>query len=317
MWSRAELKGRGRIAFKRNYWKCLLVSLVLMLLFGGSGSSSSGGRKVIDNFSDGFKDGFGSIGYTDHHSNDFSYDFFDDNYDDYDEFFDDDYDYDDFYNDYDDYDLYYDDGSYAGSSHHDEEHYNTDTSFGLADIFSLGIFGVIGAGILFVIAAAAIAINVFICSPIEIGGCRFFIENSSGTPGLGLLFYAFQSGYYGKMVLTLFLKKLYIILWSLLLLIPGIVKSYEYRMVSYLLADNPEFSRQDAFRISKEMMNGQKMDAFVLDLSFIGWNILSAITLGLVGIFYVNPYENATNAELYLELKQQYLSQNSGYTERY
>ena len=65
--------------------------------------------------------------------------------------------------------------------------------------------------------------------------------------------------------------KLYTFLWSLLLLIPGIVKAYEYRMVPYLLADYPELSTEEAFRISREMMNGEKMNTFILDLSFIGW----------------------------------------------
>lgn len=83
----------------------------------------------------------------------------------------------------------------------------------------------------------------------------------------------------GKTVWTLFLMKLYTFLWSLLLIIPGIVKSYEYRMVPYLLADCPDLSTEDAFRISREMMDGEKMNAFILDLSFIGWKILSSITL--------------------------------------
>jgi uncharacterized membrane protein len=113
------------------------------------------------------------------------------------------------------------------------------------------------------------------------------------------------------MVLTQFLKSLYTLLWTLLLIIPGIVKHYEYRMIPYLLADFPEMSKDDAFRISKEMMNGNKMNAFILDLSFIGWHILSAVTLGIVGIFYVNPYVNATNAELYLTLKKQHFGTNS------
>ena len=80
---------------------------------------------------------------------------------------------------------------------------------------------------------------------------------------------------------------------------PGIVKSYEYRMVPYILAENPGMNRSEAFAISKQMMNGQKWDVFVLDLSFIGWHLLSGITLGIVGIFWVNPYVQATNAELY------------------
>ena len=77
-------------------------------------------------------------------------------------------------------------------------------------------------------------------------------------------------------------------------------------MVPYLLADCPQMSRKDAFRISKEMMQGQKMDAFILDLSFIGWHLLSAVTCGLAEIFYVSPYVNATNAELFLALKGTY-----------
>ena len=70
----------------------------------------------------------------------------------------------------------------------------------------------------------------------------------------------FQNGTYGKTVWTLFLMKLYTFLWSLLLIIPGIVKSYEYRMVPYLLADCPDLSTEDAFRISREMMDGEKIE---------------------------------------------------------
>lgn len=106
----------------------------------------------------------------------------------------------------------------------------------------------------------------------------------------------------------MFCRDLFVSLWSLLFVIPGIIKSYEYRMVPYLMADAPDLTRQEAFRISKDLMYGQKMNAFVLDLSFIGWQILSACTCGLLGVFYVNPYNNATNAELFLELKRQYFS---------
>ncbi len=129
------------------------------------------------------------------------------------------------------------------------------------------------------------------------------MENSEYQPTVGRLGYAFQNGMYGKTVLTLFLRKLFIGLWTLLLIVPGIVKSYEYRMVPYLLADDPNMTRQDAFRLSKELMYGQKWDTFVLDLSFIGWSLLSVCTCGLLAIFYVNPYVQATNAELFLELK--------------
>lgn len=94
-----------------------------------------------------------------------------------------------------------------------------------------------------------------------------------------------------------------IILWSLLLIVPGIIKAYEYRMVPYLLGENPGMSANEAFTLSSEMMSENKWNAFVLDLSFILWNMLSGITFGLAGVFYVFPYICQTNANLYIRLK--------------
>ena len=76
-------------------------------------------------------------------------------------------------------------------------------------------------------------------------------------------------------------------------------------MIPYLLAENPDMSRQDAFAESKRMMDGNKMDAFVLDLSFIGWFILGAITFNIVNILYTTPYMELAHAELYHTLKHQ------------
>ena len=107
---------------------------------------------------------------------------------------------------------------------------------------------------------------------------------------------------YKNVAKTLFFRDLYITLWTLLFIIPGIVKSYEYRMMPYLLAENPAMPKEQAFAISKQMMDGQKWDVFVLDLSFLGWNILSIFTMGILSIFYVTPYINMTNAALYESL---------------
>lgn len=101
-----------------------------------------------------------------------------------------------------------------------------------------------------------------------------------------------------------FLASLFAALWSLLLVIPGIIKQFEYLMVSYILADNPDMPAMDALRKSKQMMKGHKWNAFVLSLSFLGWGILSLLTGGILDIFYVRPYMEATYAELYLALKQ-------------
>ena len=117
------------------------------------------------------------------------------------------------------------------------------------------------------------------------------------------------------MTLTMFLRQLFTFLWSLLFVIPGIIKSYEYRMIPFILAENPDTPYKDAFEMSKKMMMGNKWDAFVLDLSFIGWFILTAITCGILGVFYVNPYKYMTDAELYVALKE--ITFGNGQTQSY
>lgn len=78
---------------------------------------------------------------------------------------------------------------------------------------------------------------------------------------------------------------------------------YEYMMVPFILAENPDMSRKEVFALSKKMMTGNKWKAFVLDLSFLGWNILGCITLGILNVLFVVPYQNLTKAELYQTLK--------------
>ena len=159
------------------------------------------------------------------------------------------------------------------------------------------------AGLLSLIAIAVavcvLLFGVFVGNVLEVGGKKFFILNQNGRPGMGAMLEGFRSGHYGNLVLTMFLRDLFIFLWSLLLFVPGIIKYYEYLMVPYILSENPGMNREEAFLISRQMMNGQKWETFVLDLSYLGWYILSAFTCGLLAIFYVNPYKEATFAELY------------------
>ena len=131
----------------------------------------------------------------------------------------------------------------------------------------------------------------------EVGGDRFFIQNRDSAPTVGTIFDGFKSGNYLNIVKTMFLKDLYTFLWTLLLIIPGIVKSFEYLMVPYILAENPGMDSREAFALSKQMMDGEKANAFMLGLSFIGWYILTIITCGIAGVFYVYPYVYATYAE--------------------
>ena len=86
-------------------------------------------------------------------------------------------------------------------------------------------------------------------------------------------------------------------------------------MIPYILAENPKIQRKKAFKLSKKMMKGNKWKTFILDLSFLGWELLSIFTFGLLNIFYINPYKVATTVELYEVLKKQIISQNSEYYE--
>ena len=154
-----------------------------------------------------------------------------------------------------------------------------------------------------------ILLTVFLLHPLYVGTRRFFLSNiyKDEKTSLGTVLYAFDHSY-GNVVLTTFLKSLFIALWSLLLVIPGIVKMYSYFMVDYILADNPGLDQARAFEISKKTMVNEKMNVFIFDLSFILWYLLSGITLGIVGIFYVVPYVEASKARLYDCLKQKALS---------
>lgn len=147
-------------------------------------------------------------------------------------------------------------------------------------------------------------LNIFLLNPIQVGCKRYMTMAREVKPQFGEMVFAFKNCY-GNIVKTMFLKNLYIFLWSLLFVIPGIIKGYEYYMVPYLIAEYPDMESSEAFRISKEMMMGNKWNTFVLELSFIGWELLGIITLGLVNLFYVRPYRLLTDAALYLRLKGQ------------
>ena len=275
MWNRAELKGKAKFSFKRNYWKSVLISLLLALIVGGGGTEAG-------SFSRGLSDGVSGSdeSYTD------DYDYNDGDYDD------------DSYDDESEYDIIRDfSNGFAEGFQDGASHGHSGTAFA-----ALAIFGITFIIIFLILMSVVILLDVFICNPIEVGCKRFYVRNLNESAQVGNVGFAFDN-HYKNITKTMFFRDLYTILWTLLFIIPGIVKSYEYQMIPYLLAENPQMSREQAFAESKRMMSGQKWRAFVLDLSFIGWNILSAITLGILGIFYVQPYMDATHAALYEALR--------------
>lgn len=230
MWTRAELKDNAKKFFKYNYWKMVLVALVMTMVGGGGGGGLS-----------------------------FNY----------------------------------------------SQNANNEDIFGLSRMsnseamaFLVGIMVVI-----LVVIVIAAAMSAFLFNPLIVGAQRFFVVSHYRKADLNELGYAFSNSYM-NVVKIMFLRSMYVFLWSLLFVIPGIIKAYEYLMIPYILAEHPDIDSGQAFAISKQMMDGNKWNAFVLELSFYGWFLLSVLTCGILSVFYVNPYVYMTLAELYVALKE-------------
>ncbi|MCD2491860.1 DUF975 family protein [Lacrimispora sp. NSJ-141] len=182
-----------------------------------------------------------------------------------------------------------------------------------------------GAWLSLISAAAGAALLFFwwllVQNIIQVGGCRFFMEADTykNTAGKRVL-YLYKIRRVWKVTRIMARKFLYQWLWSLTI-IGGWIKGYSYMMVPYLAAENPNLHGREAIRVSRRMMNGNKWKAFLLDCSFIGWSLLSLMTLGLVNIFYANPYKAGVRAELYLTLRRKAMEENAEYchvfTDRY
>lgn len=165
-----------------------------------------------------------------------------------------------------------------------------------AAILGLVIYGAI------VSLLSTTGVGSFVTGLVSLGYISLYISLLRGkTPTFEGSISAITENIGTKFVSTL-LVMLYTFLWSLLFIIPGIVKSYSYAMTPYILLDRPELSATDAIKESEKMMNGHKMELFILDLSFIGWILLSMLTCGIL-VLYVEPYMMATKSAFYLELK--------------
>mgnify|MGYP004462698493 FL=1 len=154
----------------------------------------------------------------------------------------------------------------------------------------------------------SIAVTILLTNIVAMGSATWF-HRSIKTEGLKMeeMFWTFKEDYGGN-VLMMFLISLYTALWSMLFVIPGIVKGYSYSLAMYIKSENPQISASQAIELSKKMTNGRKMDLFVLDLSYIGWFLLSGITFNILGILYVLPYYQAAKAFAYEEIKEEALA---------
>ncbi len=149
------------------------------------------------------------------------------------------------------------------------------------------------------ISIITFALTVFVGNVAEVGKVRFFLNAFKNDDADTIdVFTAFNSEQYIDIVKTQFYRGFFNFLWTLLFIIPGIIKSYEYRMVPYIISKEPNMAPSEAIRRSRFITEGHKWKMFVLDLSFLGWNILGSLFFG-VGSVFVIPYEEASFARLY------------------
>ncbi len=145
-------------------------------------------------------------------------------------------------------------------------------------------------------AASVFPLAWFLLFPLLCGLTLYYLALADGrNVTIGDLFNkGFDGTFYLRRVGGYLWMTVFIFLWSLLFVIPGIVKTFSYALTPYILARYPRVKAQDALKISMTCMDGHKAELFVLYLSFLGWGILSSITLGIVGIFFVVPYLSIT-----------------------
>ncbi len=159
-----------------------------------------------------------------------------------------------------------------------------------------------------IISFIGIAYNAFVGNILEISQAHFYLENRKYPAPFIEILSGFKENYIKK-VGVMFMRNLFISLWTLLFIVPGVIAQYKYWAVKYIMSENPNLSWQHALDMSKRMTEGRKMDLWVLDWSFMGWYILGAFLCG-IGIYFVNPYYNQTQAEAYEFIKQDALSNN-------
>lgn len=197
------------------------------------------------------------------------------------------------------------------------------------------------AGAVVVIVIVSVVIGIFVQPLFEVGRNRFYLESrvTGQSAGVGKIFWGFSNGYL-KIVGTQFLRGLITesvvilasllgflvilfngvewigsVFWAICATIGAFVSvyfQYCYLMVPYILAENPDMKTMEVLRLSKEMMDGQKWNAFVLGLSFLGWQLLGTLLCG-IGTFFVQPYVDATFAELYAVLRGPYSGRLNGF----
>lgn len=171
----------------------------------------------------------------------------------------------------------------------------------MLDPFSLSAF------LLFVGMLVSILYHIFFDTLLRVGEARFFLESRIyGRTRISKIFFLYKLNYVCRPAWVMVCRTLCQWLWNLTV-IGGIIKYYEYSMIPFLLAENPSMGRKNAFFLSRELMRGNKWRMFLLHLSFLGWDVLALFSVGILDFLLVNPYKTGANAELYMELRRNYI----------
>lgn len=280
MWSRKELKERAKKVIKNNYWTAIIVCFILMMFTGEFGSATVGTRENNDSIDPNYVENKIT--------------------------------------------------AFINPEERDkiiEEKYKLNNIpeqvlnainanlnnitksekyvFKIWDAVKLFYMEIPQIGILLCIGAVlACAFIILISEPLTVGGKKYFLKAREGKDTkVSVILDVYKNKNWLHVAGIMFLKNLYNLLWFLTI-VGGIIKAYEYRMIPYILAQNPKVTKKEAFKLSKQMMQGNKWKTFVLDISFFLWYLLSILTFGLLSVLYVNPYSLATNTELFVTLKE-------------
>lgn len=277
MWTRKELKEKAKEALKRNYWKIVLVAALPILLSGGFAYSYSSGsnNSVTKEEISEMQEASDKL-------------------------------------------LTGEDEALDLAEQLSKEVIETAASeeeMSSRELIIVIIIAVVIFTVVFcVVFAIRYAFTAFLYNPALVGVDRFMLKSVDDKSEVKEIVYAFDHSYL-KIVKTMFFKDLYVCLWTLLFIIPGVYKKYQYRMVPYILAEYPEMDYKEVLQRSKDMMQGEKWHAFVLDVTFIPWHVLGFITCGILEIFYIAPYQHLTNAELYRTIDTPHEQANVQYIE--
>lgn len=158
-----------------------------------------------------------------------------------------------------------------------------------------------------VISAAIILFEILVLSILKVGGTRYFVKSQTEDVNFTEIFFSFkgENKTFLHIALVSVYKTIMVFLWGLLFIIPGIVKAYDYAAFHYVLALRPDLSAKETLRISKLMMRGNKIKFILLELSFIGWDILEFVSFGVLKHLFITPYKLITYDEFFTEIKNE------------